>query len=378
MNDTVTIKKGFGTRMKNSFAGIIGGIILIIVGICVLVWNERNNVINIRDTKELRDVYIDVKSDKVDKDNEGKLIATSGKLDYNDETLKDEVFNVSVSTPLLRRKVEVYQWDEEKTDSDGETTYSYKKVWSDELIDSSNFNASGSHSNPTSKPYDNNDVYASELKVGDYKLSSTFTSYLDTKGSITDLSIATIPEGYTVKNGYITNSEDLDKPNVGDVRISFEYATYSDVSVMGKLNNETITEYTTKKGSKFSYFTEGTHDGEYMITAKEKGDKMFKWLLRGIGTIAIIIGIASIFGPLTTLASYVPILGNLVSGATGIISFLLGLALSLIVIAISWIVFRPVLGICLLAAAIALIVIVKKCFGKKEPAQAQQVEEQKE
>jgi hypothetical protein len=376
MNDSVTIKKGFGTRMKDSFSGIIGGFIFILIGIGVLIWNERNNVINIRDTKELRDVYVDVKSDKVDKDNEGKLIATSGKLDYNNEILRDETFNISISTPYLRRTVEVYQWEEEKTDSEGETTYSYKKVWTDELIDSSKFNTSGSHSNPSSKPYENDSMYASELKVGAYKLSSSFTTYLEAKSEYTDLSAANIPEGYTFKNGYITNSEDLEKPSVGDVRISFQYANYNDVSVMGKLNNETVTEYTTKKGSKFSYFVDGTHDGEYMISAKEKGDKMFKWILRAIGTLAIILGIAALFGPINTLTSYVPILGNLVSGATGIIAFLLGLALSLIVIAISWIVFRPLLGICLLVAAIALIVIVKKCFSKKEPAG--QTTEQKE
>ena len=376
MNDSVTVKKGFGTRMKNAFSGIVGGIILIIIGIGVLVWNERKNVINIRDTKEIRDVYVDVSSDKVDKDQDGKLIATSGKLDYGNETLTDVQFNVSVSTPYLYRKVEVYQWEEETSESDGSTTYSYKKVWSDEVIDSSKFNSSSNHANPTAKPYENESYYASELKVGEYKLSSNFNSYLEAKSEYTDLSAASIPEGYKFTPGYITNSEDIEKPNIGDIRISFQFANYNDVSVMGKLNNETIVEYTTKKGSNFTYFVEGTHDGEYMITAKEKGDKLFKWILRAVGTLSIILGIAALFGPITTLTSYVPILGNLVSGATGIIAFLLGLALSLIVIAISWIVFRPLLGIALLAAAIVLIVVVKKCFSKK--ASAGQASVQKE
>ena len=39
MNDTVVEKKGFGTIMKNSFSGIVGGIIFVIIGIVVLIFN---------------------------------------------------------------------------------------------------------------------------------------------------------------------------------------------------------------------------------------------------------------------------------------------------------------------------------------------------
>ena len=84
-----------------------------------------------------------------------------------------------------------------------------------------------------------------------------------------------------------------------------------------------------------------------------------KWILRLIGTLLIIFGIAAVFGPLTTLTSYVPILGKLVGGAVFVVSLLLGLAISLLVIAVSWIVFRPLLGICLLAAAILLFVLAQ-------------------
>ena len=376
MSDSVTVKKGFGTRMKNSVSGIFGGIILILIGIVVLVINERRNVINIRDTKELTNAYVDVSSESVDKDNEGKLIATSGTLDYNNETLRDGTFNISISTPVLVRTVEVYQWEEEKQESDNSTTYNYNKVWKNELIDSSKFNSSSNHTNPTSKPYEDERLYASELKVGAYKLSSSFNSLISANNTIDNLADATIPEGYSINGNFITNSEDPEQPAIGDIRISFKYATYKDVSVMGKLNNGSIVEYTTKEKSNFIFFTDGTHDGKYMITSKEKGDKMMKWILRAIGTLAIILGIASLFGPLTTLTSYVPILGNLVSGATGIIAFLVGLAISLVVIAISWIVFRPILGIGLLVAAVALIIVVKKCFSKKDNVATQPTEPQ--
>ena len=378
MSDTVVERKGFGTRMKNSFGGIISGIIFIIIGILVLVFNESSNVNNIRDTKELKDAYVDVVSDKIDKDSDGKLIATHGKLDYNDEVLKDSVFNVSISTPLLVRKVEVYQWDEETDEDDDKTTYNYRKIWSDEMIDSSKFKKESGHTNPEEKPYENQKYNASELKVGVYKLSNSFASSITANNNIEDFAEAIIPEGYTANGKYITNSEDVESPAIGDIRISFAYASYSDVSIMGKLSNDTVIDYTTKTGSKFTFFTEGTHDGKDMITSKEKSDKAMKWILRLVGTLAIIFGISGIFGPLTTLTSYVPILGRLVSGATGLISFFVGLAISLVIIAVSWIAFRPVLGIALLAIAIVLIIITKKCFTKKDPVPEQQTIEQKE
>ena len=96
-----------------------------------------------------------------------------------------------------------------------------------------------------------------------------------------------------------------------------------------------------------------------------------KWILRLIGTILIIGGVASVFGPLKTITSYVPILGSIVGGATGLIALFVGLAISLVVIAISWIVFRPILGICLLVAAIGLIALIKSLLSKKQPAQQQ-------
>ena len=131
-------------KIKNSFGGVIGGLILLVVGTCLLWWNEGNNVKNIATTNEVEKTAIEVKSDKVESNNEGKLVIVSDKLNVIDEKVEDPDFNVSTKTAKLKRKVEIYQWEEnESTDEDGNTTYSYEKKWSEELIDSSNFNKSG-------------------------------------------------------------------------------------------------------------------------------------------------------------------------------------------------------------------------------------------
>ncbi|MFM8655933.1 MAG: hypothetical protein ACKOD5_02195, partial [Chthoniobacterales bacterium] len=64
------------------------------------------------------------------------------------------------------------------------------------------------------------------------------------------------------------------------------------------------------------------------------------------------------------------IFGSLVGAATGLIAFLLALAVALTVIAIAGVVFRPLLGITLLVLAIAAAVFGFRAFGRKKPQAA--------
>jgi len=60
-------------------------------------------------------------------------------------------------------------------------------------------------------------------------------------------------------------------------------------------------------------------------------------------------------------------LGKLVGVGTGLFSMLFGTAWSLVVIAMAWLFYRPLIGILLLAAALGLIVLLlsKRSAGKE-------------
>ena len=60
-----------------------------------------------------------------------------------------------------------------------------------------------------------------------------------------------------------------------------------------------------------------------------------------------------------------PFLGNIANLGVGLVSWVLGLAWSLVVIAIGWLVYRPVLGVALLVAAAALIWFLGKKSKEK-------------
>ena len=367
----VTNKQGFFGKLGNSFTGIIVGIILLFGGISLLWWNEHNNVKNIKDVKEMRDQVIDVSSSKIDEANEGKLIATNGKLNYNDSVMTDSTFNISAKTPVLSRTVEMYQWVEESKTEDDTTTYTYKKEWKDEIVDSTEFNSIKGHENPAYMAYESDKFVTDEdLKVGEFTLISSFKDLLSTDKNVVPEEGIVLPEGYILFNKYITNSADMENPQVGDIRISYQKADYKDVSVLGKQVGDTIAEYTTKKNTNIKKIVKGTTNGTGMINEIESANKFMKWIYRFLGIFLIVIGISSILGPITTLIGYIPFVGKVVNSMIGVISFLVGLAISLVVIAISWFAARPIVAIVSLVIAAALIFVfvkyVKKNKGKVE------------
>ena len=367
----VTNKQGFFGKLGNSFSGIVVGIILLFGGISLLWWNEHNNVKNIKDVKEMRDQVIDISSSKIDEANEGKLIATNGKLNYNDSVMTDSTFNISAKTPVLSRTVEMYQWVEESKTEDDTTTYTYKKEWKDEIVDSTEFNSIKGHENPAYMAYESDKFVTDEdLKVGEFTLISSFKDLLSTDKNVVPEEGIILPEGYILFNKYITNSADMENPQVGDIRISYQKADYKDVSVLGKQVGDTIAEYTTKKNTNIKKIVKGTTNGTGMINEIESANKFMKWVYRFLGIFLIVIGISSILGPITTLIGYIPFVGKVVNSMIGVISFLVGLAISLVVIAISWFAARPIVAIVSLVIAAALIFVfvkyVKKNKGKVE------------
>ena len=90
------------------------------------------------------------------------------------------------------------------------------------------------------------------------------------------------------------------------------------------------------------------------------------WLARVGGFLLMSFGFMALMRPLSTLGSVVPFIGNIIGMGTGLISFVLAGAISLVVIAIAWIVVRPVLGITLLVLAIGAFIYSRKLAAKSQ------------
>lgn len=88
-------------------------------------------------------------------------------------------------------------------------------------------------------------------------------------------------------------------------------------------------------------------------------------------------GFAAILKPISTVGSVIPLLGNVLQAGTGIIAGLIAFIISFVVIAVAWIVFRPILGICLLLIAGAAFYFGKKHFGSDEEVKPETPEQVK-
>ena len=349
--------------------GILGGLILLVIGVLIL-WNNEGRTVKMQSTiNEALHNYVDVESASVDSKNEGKLIATTGKLDLSGSNpVEDKKFGIRVTGAKLERVVEMYQWIENcTTDENDNRNCTYEKDWSSSLIDSTEFEKSG-YTNPTAFKYEGEEFLANNVKVGAFDLPERLLSNLSYDKNLNNEKLVELyknnVEGFKVVDNYITNTSKPEDLKIGDLRISYRYAGDGEVSLLGVQTGSTLSAFTGKKGKSIFTIKRGSYTGKEMLNSMTKANNTTKWLLRLLGVILVIGGIGSVFAPLQNLADKVPVLGSIVNFSTSLISTVLGLAISLIVIAVAWFRFRPVLSIVLLVIVVGLFVFLKVYKGK--------------
>ncbi len=375
----VTSSSSWFSRIGKAFSGIIVGLILLIIGIALLFWNEGRAVKTYNTLKEGQGLVINVSADEVDAGNDAKLVHLTADA-TTEEILVDEDFGISANAIRLQRDVEMYQWKEteesetRKKLGGGEetvTTYTYSKQWSSGLNDSSNFQQPEGHENPSEFPYDSMTWDAENVPVGAFYLSPDLISQLS---DFADLPVREIPEGAawpedaTLSKGGIYLGANPAQPQVGDVRIKFSVIEPGPVSIVAAQNGDTFADYQTKAGGTIAMIVPGNVPAQQMFEDAIATNTLVTWLIRLGGFILIWIGFGLLFAPLSVLADVVPFFGNLVGAATGLIAFLLALAVALIVIALAWVFFRPLLAITLLVLAVVAAVFGFRAFRKKPQA----------
>jgi hypothetical protein len=74
-------------------------------------------------------------------------------------------------------------------------------------------------------------------------------------------------------------------------------------------------------------------------------------LLRLGGFVLMALSLGMVIGPLAVLADFVPLLGEIIRFGTSFIAIGVALVLSLVIIALGWIAYRPVIGVAVLIMA---------------------------
>lgn len=287
--------------------------------------------------------------------------------------MSDPTFGVSANALRLNREVEIYQWKENKKSekkkklgggTETVTTYTYEKVWSKNLTSSSSFKKAAEHQNPTSAAFEGSNIMAKKATIGAFSLTTALINKMaDFEPVIPENVPAALKSKATIQENryYIGNAS---SPQIGDMRISFKAVKPGPVSIVARQINNTFEPYISKNGGKIQLLKSGNHSADAMFEQAHKSNKMLTIGLRVLGFVLMFMGISAILKPLSVIADVVPLIGNIVEAGTGIIAFILGAVLSLVTIAIAWIVYRPVLGISLLLAAGGLVFAAKSKLKK--------------
>lgn len=434
VTETKTI--GYGSRVKSSFGGIGTGLILFAIGTCLLWWNEGRAVKTAKMLAEAEKAAVHVEDvSKIDPSLEGQLIHASAEAIVNGN-LEDPQFGVSENAVKLERQVEYYQFHEnsqtETKDKLGgsqeqTTTYTCEKGWTSSPISSSEFHGENAqlYKNFTLMQFDDNEAIAENVKFGAYRLSESLirgisgrvptdlkiddsflkawnaniTAQQETPAQIalaeaaaaaakkvaesvdstkTDSAAAPVEVSNVYKYVHVNNNEvyfgvNPNSPQIGDVRVTFTQVNPGMVTVVAQVSGDSFEPYTAKNGKTFSTIRSGKVSVEKIFQQANEENGTWTWVLRLIGIVLVCTGLKGVFNFLVTILKVVPFLANILNWGVGLVCNVIGIAWSLIIIAIAWIFYRPLLGIAILAAVGALIYFfVVKGKGKKptEPAVA--------
>jgi len=377
MNDQYTevTRNSWGSRTKNSFGGILFGIILFLGSFFLVWWNEGNAVHTENDLKKGNKDIVHVKSDNPLPENENKLVHLSGKVETTD-TLIDQEFGMTANAIALSRKVLIYQWVESKTERTEKelggsekviTNYNYTKQWVSGPINSSGFKIEEGHSNKCDFPYRDKTSISQNAKVGSFDLTEPLLYQIDQfEDYLIDSSL--FKESFTISSNtiYLGSEKIYDEPAIGDMKISYQVAYAPEmVSIIAQQVNGSLSPYVGENGTEIVKLAYGTVSADNMIKLALKENSSQTWILRGLGLLLCIIGLSLILRPISVVMDVLPILGSIANFGIGLLSVVLGLILILATISIAWLFYRPILSITLFAVIVPLCIYLYR-KGKKK------------
>jgi hypothetical protein len=362
---TEVTTEGWGQRLGGSLIAALIGLILVPASIVLLYWNEGRAVDAIRALSRGAAVIVEVSADAVDPRSDGKLVHLTGTMQPA-TAARDPVFGVTGDGMLrLSRTVEMYQWKEETSSQSQqsvggskttETTYRYDRVWSAQPIASGQFKHPDGHQNPPmqvrSATFDGGGV-----TLGGYKIDPAVLH------KVADFSplqpAAPPPSGYQATGDGYYHGQDAGQPMIGDLRVSFTAIPAQTISVAGAQASGTLTTWRDTNGYTIVLAEPGAVSAETLFHEQRKSESTLTWILRGVGFVLMLIGFVCMTRPLAMLAAVLPPLEWIVSTGAFLVAVTLAVPLTLLTIAIAWMVHRPLIGGGLLAAAVGSLVLLR-------------------
>jgi hypothetical protein len=356
---TKVTNENYFQRLGSSFGGMVFGIVLLIIACVMLFWNDGRAVDAQRGLNAGARSVVSLTSTAPLAENEGKLVHLTGQATSTAPLADADVGVTFTDTLTLERKVEMYQWVQETSSESKDkvggtkettTTYTYTKKWIEGPQDSASFEKPDGHANPA-MPFVSTRIQATDAKLGGFALPEVILAQLTSETSVAP---DTIPNGWRkVDTALYKGTGTLEAPAIGDIRVAYApLASGTVISAIGKQAVSTLEPWTSNNANyEVLLAQQGMASAAIMIKDQKAAESILTWVLRFFGTIMNILAFSMLMGPLRALGNVIPLVASIIGGGVGLIAFGLGTGLSLIVIAIAWFTFRPLLSIGLILAA---------------------------
>ena len=383
---TETSSKSWFERILDSLKAILFGIVLVIAAGVLMFWNEGRSAKTAAALSEGAGAVVATSIDRVDTGQEGKLVHLAGATTIG-AAARDADFGFDARGLRLIRKVEMFQWKEERSTETqkklggGEETitrYTYSKEWSDQSVDSSRFRNSNDHRNPAMPAVSSRSFFPSEVKLGAFTMSDRIIGMVSggEKFAVPDTAQAAarskLGQRASVRQGDVYVGSNPDQPAVGDVRISWTLVPITPISVVGRQTQNTVTPWTAKNGNEVLLVEAGVVDPALMFKHGEQENSLITWILRAVGVLVMFIGFRVMLSLLEVLADVIPFIGNIVGAGASLVALLCTLALAPVIIAIAWFVYRPVVAIAVLVIGGALVYGLRQLMHRRVAQKAPQ------
>lgn len=164
-----------------------------------------------------------------------RIVATPSVI----EAPTDPEFNLRVSTPVLIRHVEMFQWREVRLGGD----ISYELDWVDHPLDSSHFKQPGGHMNPASFPLPEKRFDAGLIQMGGFKLAPKLLRALPGFAPVqpdTKALPANLAASFSPYNRYLVTSAQPGNPRLGDVRVSWEDVPLQEMTIFARVDGNQL------------------------------------------------------------------------------------------------------------------------------------------
>jgi len=385
-NDSFTeiTRTSWLSRIGGSILGFLFGIVLIVGSGALLFWNEGRAVQTAKSLAEGSGLVIDVGADTVEAANQGKLIHVSGDI-KTASRIADPQFGVSADGVRLVRSVEMYQWKEEKHSEthknlggseETTTTYTYSRAWSPDRIDSTKFRRPDGHDNPDMR-YRRATFTSKDATLGAFHPGAAVLSELPASEDVAlDESSATAlrsrvggPIQLSGSSYYL--GSDPGTPRIGDLRVSFQMAPQGPASIVAQQQGTDFAEYQTQAGDRLLMVKPGTVSAAAMFKSAADDNRILTWILRAVGAVAMWIGFALLFGPISTVADVIPIIGDIIGAGTTLAALAVTFVVAPVIIAVAWLWYRPVVSIIALLVGALLAFGLRAMTGRKASARAE-------